>query len=75
MRNTEKKGTIHHNGIEDTQNISASHKTQIGLLHHDGDIKQGLAHSHAAVRGNEGQEVAVSGTKDGEEEDGAVWYV
>lgn len=38
----------------------------------DGDIKQGLAHSHVIVIGHESQEVAVSGTKGGEVEDGAV---
>lgn len=41
----------------------------MGLLCHDGDIKQGLAHSHTVVIGHEGQEVAVCGTKRGEEED------
>lgn len=72
MRNIEEKGTIHHKGTEDTKNISDSHKTQMGLLRHDGDIKQGLAHSHSAVRGHERREVAVNGTKEGEEEDGVV---
>ena len=39
------------------------------LLCYYGDIKQGLVHSHTAVIGHGGQEVAVNGTKKGEEEE------
>lgn len=69
MRNFGEKETIHHKSTEDTENINPSHKPQLGLLCHDGDIRQGLAHSHAVVIGHEGQEVAVNGTEAGEEED------
>lgn len=68
MTNTWEKETIHHQGTEDTINVSPS-QNQKNLLCHNGDIKQWLAHSHTAVIGHDGQEVAGNGTEEGEEQE------
>lgn len=69
MRNIWEKETLHHQGPEDTINGSPGHRNKKTLWGHCGQIKQGLVHSHTAAIGYGGQEVAVSGTKKGEEEE------
>lgn len=72
MRTIQEKETVYQQGTEDMINRNSSHKTQKGLLCHDGDIKQELAHSHTKVINHEGQEVAVLATKESEEELGSI---